>query len=172
MKQVVWRAVCKDGKIINEFDENGNYFDFRDLDKDNLIYFSLTNKSNNSMYMINLLNGELLLGGTPVNLSLQCNFRNEIVLTNQNIHYGKYLFWYNESFADFTGAPTSESYLQNVFMGYEIPLEIPHKLDDFEGVITGSKLLVSINVNNNKMYLSQTTNFKTCINGKEVIFKI
>ena len=42
MKQVVWRAVFKDGKIVNEFDENENYTDFRDLDKENLIYFSLT----------------------------------------------------------------------------------------------------------------------------------
>lgn len=172
MKQVVWKAVFKDGKIVNEFDENENYTDFRDLDKENLIYFSLTNRINNAMYMINLLTGELLLGGCPVNLALQRNFRNEIILTNQNINYGKYLFWYNESIAEFNGSPTSPSFLQNVFFGYDIPLDIPHKLDCLEGTIIGSKLLVSVNVNNNKMYFSQTTSFKTSINDKEVVLKI
>lgn len=172
MKKVSWRAVFRDGKIINEIEENGKYNNFKDLDKSNLIYFSLLNNTNNSLYTINLLTGELLLGSIPINPSFQCNFRNDIVFTHRKINYGNYLFWYNESIAEFNGSSTSESFLENVFFGYEIPLSIPHCIFNMSGVISGFKLLVSINVNNNKIYLSQTTYFKTNVNGKEIIYKI
>lgn len=171
-KQVVWRAVFKDGKILDEFEKDETYNDFREIKKEELIYFSLINNNINSSTTINLIDGTLILGGVPVNLSLEKNFRNEIPITFQKINYGKHLFWYNESFAEFTGAPTSKSYLQNVFFGYEIPLDIPYESEELKGTIISSKLLVSINVNNNKIYFSQKNSLKTNINDKDIIIKI
>ena len=60
MQNLLWKAVLKNGQIVCQ-EKDGQYFDFTELDKNNLMCFGVTNSNNNSNYTIKCKKFQVLM---------------------------------------------------------------------------------------------------------------
>lgn len=167
MNDILWKVMYKDGTIVQEQQDNGKYNLFTKLNKENIIYFFITNKKNNITYSINLKNGDLLVNGVIINQSIQIDKKNEKIKPLNQLN--KSLFWYNQCISQI-GSNNIE--FANVFFGYNAQVNIPYNYKQLIGRISKIKLLCSINSNNNSFSISLTKTFNYIINGEEKIIQL
>lgn len=161
MQNLVWKAITKQGKLLSQ-QQNGNYFDFCNLNKQELICFTVFNKNNNSNYMINLKTGQFVFNGIPFTPSIQINDLDYDFLQNIKIDIAKNLFWYNQMSCDFNVLTLKNTNISctNTYFGYKVDLDLDYTLNNIQGKIISSRPMIKIQNNNNKVTFSNKLTFK------------
>lgn len=156
MNGINWTALYQNGNVVKQIQDNGNYTLFTQLNKQNIILFSVENSFNDVTYSINLKNGQFLINGIPINISINSSYKNIQLqnYTKNNIN----LFWYNDCQAI---VGSNQSKINTCYFGYKIKTSIPYNYKDIIGEIIQFKLSASIQFGNNIFSMSQTKKIKT-----------
>lgn len=167
MQNLLWKAVLKNGQIVCQ-EKDGQYFDFTELDKNNLMCFGVTNSNNNSNYTINLITGQFLFNGISLSPSIQYNGFDIDCITGKKLNYSKGLFWYNQLSSQFNAISgiSSDVQIHSTFFGYQVFLQLPYTFNNIVGTITLARPMIKIQRNNNKVTFSNQFIFEYKENQK------
>ncbi|MCK9279287.1 MAG: hypothetical protein M0P71_01475 [Melioribacteraceae bacterium] len=172
MKQhVIWILEKHDGSQIMEIDNNGKETIFsKELllkEKGNIKFACLKDLQNNILYTINLITGELILNGFPINVGKEVEGRVINLCGLPDTNYFEGLIQYKESFPVPYGPPVV-AIPKSFNIGYKV--DIPDHICNFwknDKFVTIKKIMVLISVDSISLRACISTTFTANIKNND-----
>lgn len=179
MKQhVIWILERHDGSQIMEFDNSGNETVFSQellqREKLNIKFACLRDLQNNINYTINLITGELILNGMPINLGKEVDGRVINLCGLPDTDYAGGLIQYKESFPIPYGPPVI-AVPKNFNIGYKV--NVPEHICNFwknDRFVTIKKMMVLLSLDSISLRACVSTTFTASMksnDGSETTFR-